>query len=118
MMAHSAVRLTESGQSQRHDLGAAMSSARTSARTDDIADALRAVAVKLQSIADLLDEPSEPAAGQSLGADDELTPAQTARLEAAVVRHRRRAKQAYQTPPTRPRSAQQKETGKPGHTAK
>jgi len=84
----------------------------------NVADALRAVAVKLQSIADLLDEPSEPAAGQSLGADDELTPAQTARLEAAVVRHRRRAEQAYQTPPTRPRSAQQKETGKPGHTAK
>lgn len=59
----------------------------------DVAAALRAVALQLQSIADRLAEATEPAAGQALGSDDALTPAQEARLEAAVSRHRRRAKQ-------------------------
>lgn len=72
----------------------------------DVADALRAIALQLQSFADLLAEPSEPAAGQSLGSDDALTPAQEARLEAAVSRHRRRAKQPHPKPQTRRRSAQ------------
>ena len=70
-----------------------MPRASPSERVDDIADALRAVALQLQSLADLLAEPSEPAAGRSLGLDDELTPAQKARLEDALARHRRRAKQ-------------------------
>lgn len=60
----------------------------------DVVDALRAIALQLQSFADLLADPSEPAAGQSLGSDDEPTPAQKARLEDALARHRRRAKQA------------------------
>lgn len=72
--------------------GASMPRTSAPQRVGDVADALRAMASQLQSLADSLAEPSEPAAGQSLGADDALTPAQEARLEAAVVRHRRRAK--------------------------
>ena len=72
----------------------------------DVVDALRAIALQLQSFADLLAEPSEPAAGQALGSDDALTPAQEARLDAAVSRYRRRAKQPHPKPQTRRRSAQ------------
>lgn len=71
----------------------------------DVADALRAVALQLQSLADFLAGVSEPAAGQALGSDDALTPAQEARLEAAVSRHQRRAKQPHPKPQTRRRSA-------------
>jgi hypothetical protein len=60
---------------------------------DDVADVLRAIALQLQSLADFFAGVSEPAAGQSLGSDDEPTPAQKARLEDALARHRRRAKQ-------------------------
>lgn len=67
----------------------------------NVADALRAVAVKLQSIADDLLAADHETAGHALGADDELTPAQTARLEAAVIRHRRRVKQPHPRPQTR-----------------
>lgn len=70
-----------------------MPRASPSGRADDIADALRAVALQLQSLADFFAGVSEPAAGQSLGLDDEPTPAQKARLEDALARHRRRAKQ-------------------------
>ena len=72
----------------------------------DVADALRAVALQLQSLADSLADPRERAARQALGSDDALTPAQEARLEAAVSRHRRRAKQPHPKPQTRRRSAQ------------
>lgn len=61
-------------------------------RGSHVADALRAIALQLQAFADDLLAADHETAGQSLGADDALTPAQEARLEAAVVRHRRRAK--------------------------
>ena len=58
----------------------------------DVVDALRAIALQLQAFADDLLAADHETAGQALGADDELTPALEARLEAAAVRHRRRAK--------------------------
>lgn len=72
----------------------------------DVADVLRVIVLQLQSCADFLAGVSEPATGQALGSDDELTPAQEARLDAAVSRHRRRANQPHPKPQTRRRSAQ------------
>lgn len=74
--------------------GATMLRASAPDRTAGLAKSLRAVALQLQSFADLLAEPSEPAAGQSLGSDDELTPDESVRVDAAVARFRERSKQA------------------------
>lgn len=92
MTAHSAARLAATRLSEQGVLGASTTRASAPDSAAHVADALRAMASQLQSLADSLAEASEPAAGQSLGADDSLTPAQEARLEAAVSRHRRRAK--------------------------
>lgn len=72
-------------------------------RGGHVADALRAIALQLQAFADDLLAADHETAGLSLGADDELTPAQVERLDAAVVRHRRRAKQARPEPQIRRR---------------
>ena len=80
---------------------------RTSApdRAAGLAESLRTIALQLQSFADDLLAVDHETAGQALGSDDALTPAQEARLEAAVSRHQRRAKQPHSKPQTRRRSA-------------
>lgn len=72
-------------------------------RAADVAALLRDIALQLQTLADTVADPGEAAAGQALGPDDVLTPDQEARLQAAVVRLRRRAKEAPPKPRTRRR---------------
>lgn len=78
---------------------------RTSApdRAAGLAESLRTIALQLQSFADDLLAVDHETAGQALGSDDALTPAQEARLEDALIRHRRRAKQAKPEPKQRRR---------------
>lgn len=51
-------------------------------------ETLRVVIAELQAVHDSLREPSDPAPGQALGSDDELTPEDVARVEALVARNR------------------------------
>lgn len=118
MTADVAARHAATGPSQLGNPGAVRARASPLDRMGEMADVLRCLGRQLLSLAELFTEPSEPAAGQALGSDDELTPALEARLEAAVVRHRLRTKQPHPGRQARQRSARKKETGKPGHTSK
>jgi hypothetical protein len=106
MTADSAARLAATRLSEQGALGASTTRASTANRLGEMADVLRAMGRQLLALAELFAEPIEPAPGQALGSDDELSPALEARLDAAASRHRRRAKQPHGKQQTRRRSAQ------------
>ena len=85
--------------------GATMPRVSPTERAADVAALLRDIALQLQTLADTVADPGDAAAGQALGPDVVLTPDQEARLQAAIAREQRRAKQASPKPHTRRQSA-------------